>query len=262
MMKRLIAVLITFNVVMIPIAQAESFGSVSHIHAIKAAGDKVLIGTHEGLFTHISGDQMNKMGKENFDVMGLAVDGSTIYASGHPGAGSNWVNPIGLLKSTDGGKSWAKISLEGKVDFHLLEVSGTELYGADSGSGQLMYSSNSGKSWKKLGKNQFTEISPVPGQKKSAFAVKDGKLFKTTDAFATTSQVKTKFTIATIEYVNGMLYAGSGKSLYHSTDMGKSWMQMSTFKRDIGLITASDKLLVVIAGNEILKSTNAGESFK
>jgi hypothetical protein len=38
---------------------------------------------------------MKAVGAERFDVMGLAVFGETIFASGHPGKGSKLPNPVG-----------------------------------------------------------------------------------------------------------------------------------------------------------------------
>ena len=43
-----------------------------------------------------------------------------IYSSGHPAAGSGVVNPFGLLRSKDGGKTWDKLGLEGESDFHVM----------------------------------------------------------------------------------------------------------------------------------------------
>jgi photosystem II stability/assembly factor-like uncharacterized protein len=109
------------------------------------------MGTHEGLFQFISQNNMSPIGKDPFDVMGLDAEGSTLFASGHPSPGSKLPNPLGLMRSTNGGKTWKSISLLGEVDFHSLEVSGNQIYGGNATEGSLMYSKNLGKSWKKLG---------------------------------------------------------------------------------------------------------------
>lgn len=59
---------------------------------------KILIGTHEGLFVYKGPTNMKQIGKERFDIMGLAISGRTIYASGHPGKGSKLPEPVGLLR--------------------------------------------------------------------------------------------------------------------------------------------------------------------
>jgi photosystem II stability/assembly factor-like uncharacterized protein len=55
--------------------------------------------------------------------MGFSATGRNLYSSGHPAPGSGLVNPLGLLRSRDGGKSWEKLGLEGESDFHLLATS-------------------------------------------------------------------------------------------------------------------------------------------
>ena len=100
-------------------AQAESFNAVSHFHQIKVLQEKILLGTHEGLYELTGSNSMRKMGTEQFDVMGLVVLGGKIFASGHPMSGSKLPTPVGLVASINLGKSWKQISLGGKVDFHL-----------------------------------------------------------------------------------------------------------------------------------------------
>ncbi len=55
--------------------------------------------------------------------MGFSATRDTLYSSGHPAPGSGLKNPFGLIKSTDGGRTWQKLGLEGESDFHLLAAS-------------------------------------------------------------------------------------------------------------------------------------------
>jgi len=243
-------------------AQAQTFDSVSHIHSVKAFGSKVLMGTHEGLFLHQGQNKMKPIGSERFDVMGLDSDGSALYASGHPGKGSKLPNPVGLLKSVDGGITWSSVSLLGKVDFHFLEINGAEIYGASALDGQLMYSSNSGKKWVIVGKNTLSDIAVLSGKPKQAFAIEEGKLFRSNNAFKTRSIVKTDFFINAIEMSGRTLWAASGKSLYSSTNLGKSWSLVNSFELNVGEISISKDLVVAVVGNDIFTSIDQGKSFK
>ena len=87
----------------------QDIGSLSHIHSVRAFGDQVILGTHEGLFRYVDEKNVLLMGTEIFDVMGLAVLGKKLYASGHPGSGSKLPQPVGLLSSADGGKTFKKM---------------------------------------------------------------------------------------------------------------------------------------------------------
>jgi photosystem II stability/assembly factor-like uncharacterized protein len=243
-------------------AAGESIGALSHIHSVRAVGDQILLGTHEGLYQYLDEKTVKRISPERFDVMGLAVSSKGFYASGHPGPGSKLPEPVGLLLTTDRGATWKKISLTGEVDFHTLETVGDELYGADSGSGDLMYSSDGGKSWVKRGKNSFMDIAPNPTRKSSVLAVQDGKLYRSTDAFKSTKLVKTSFMVESIDWIKDSLIASSGKVLYRSTDSGTTWKKVSTLTSQIGTMTQSSQLIAVVMGSAIYSSSDGGKSFK
>ena len=252
----------TVSVSSIGSAQAESFDSVSHFHQIKVLQEKILLGTHEGLYELTGSNTMKKMGTEKFDVMGLAVLGGKIFASGHPMAGSKLPEPVGLVSSNDFGKAWKQISLGGKVDFHLLEGANSELYGADSQSGNLMYSADSGKKWKSLGTNAYSDIAVSPEMMGMAIALKDLNLVLTENSFNSRVAIKSTLKFNQIEWTKSGLYGLSGSSLYKSTNVGKTWSKLTTFKGEPGILGASEKLLVVTVGSDFYKSLNAGKNFK
>jgi photosystem II stability/assembly factor-like uncharacterized protein len=232
-------------------AQAQTFNSVTHIHNVKAFGEKILMGTHEGLFQFVSQNNMSSIGKDPFDVMGLDADGTTLFASGHPSVGSKLPNPLGLLRSTDGGKTWKSISLVGEVDFHSLEVSGNQMYGGNATEGLLMYSKNLGKSWKKLGADKFSDIAILSGTPGNAVALQSGKLFKTKNTFKSTTEVKFKFPITAVETIGEELFIASKDKIYRSLDQGGTWKLFKSFKGEIADISASLKQLAVVVGGEV-----------
>jgi len=86
-------------------ASAATLDSVSHIHHVKVIGNKVLVLTHEGLYELVGKNNMKLVGKEKIDVMGFASLGNVLIASGHPAVGSKMPNPIGVMKSLDGGST-------------------------------------------------------------------------------------------------------------------------------------------------------------
>jgi hypothetical protein len=243
-------------------ASAETLDSVSHIHHVKVVEKKVLVLTHEGLFELVKRIEMKLVGKEKIDVMGFSTLGKALLASGHPAVGSTMPNPIGLVKSTDGGLSWKAVSLVGKVDFHFLEGAGTDLYGADSQSGKFMYSADSGLTWKILGENNFTDIAVSPKKSGMAIAIKDSELLLTNNAFKTSSKIKSSLKITQIEWRESGLYALSGSSLYKSTNIGRTWTELSSFKGAPGILSASDQLMLVTVGSDIYTSKNKGKEFR
>lgn len=231
---------------------AATFDSVTHIHGLNAFGSRILMGSHEGLFQFVSQNNMKPIGKDRFDTMGLDGDGSTLFASGHPGPGSKLPNPVGLLRSNDGGISWKSISLLGEVDFHFLEVSGVQIFGENAADGSLMYSKDSGQKWKNLGVNKFSDIAIQSGSLGGAIAIDRGKVVKTNNAFKTQSQLIFKSDVTAVESISKDFYLAAKNQIFRSTDQAKSWKVIKTFKSDISDISASSEILAVLLATEIL----------
>ena len=107
-------------------AHAQNAGAVTltHVHglAYSADGRQVMVPSHHGLSIYHDGKWSKAPGPEH-DYMGFAAARSRLYSSGHPADGSSLVNPFGLIRSADSGKTWEKLGLEGESDFHLLAVS-------------------------------------------------------------------------------------------------------------------------------------------
>jgi photosystem II stability/assembly factor-like uncharacterized protein len=153
------------------------------------------------------------------------------------------------------------VSLVGKVDFHLLEGARSDLYGADSQSGNLMFSADSGKTWNSLGINTFTDIAVSPEIPGTAIAIKNSKLLLTKNAFKSATKIKNSLKFTQIEWRNSGLFALSGSTLYNSSNSGKTWRKLSRFKAVPGILTASDQLMLVTVGSDIFTSKNNGRSF-
>lgn len=92
-----------------------------HVHglAYSADGRQLMIPSHHGLAVYAGGRWTKGPGPAH-DYMGFSATRDALYSSGHPAAGSGLVNPFGLIKSRDAGRTWQKLGLEGESDFHLL----------------------------------------------------------------------------------------------------------------------------------------------
>lgn len=250
------------SVSMINHANTATLDSVSHIHHVKVVGSKILVLTHEGLYQLVGMNDMKLIGKERIDIMGFATLGNVFVASGHPAMGSKMPNPIGVMKSLDSGLTWKSVSLSGKVDFHYMEGAGSDLYGADSQTGNLMYSSDSGKTWRVLGANTYADIAVSPDMSGMAIAINGSEILLTENAFKSTTKIKNTLKFTQIEWGKSGLYGLSSNSLYKSKNSSKTWIKQSTFKGAPGILSASDQLILVTIGSDIYTSKNEGESFK
>lgn len=145
--------------------------AITHIHAVARdpKSGELLLATHEGLFRHVNGDLVQN--GPVIDLMGFAVapDG-TYYASGHPGVGVDLPQPVGLITSTDAGRSWRVASRGGQSDFHALTSGSTAVIGFDG----VLRSSTDGTTW-------TTRSIPAP-PRTLAVAPTSGALLATTEA--------------------------------------------------------------------------------
>src|SRR5216684_4349809 len=95
-----------------------------HVHGLSysADGKQLMIPSHHGLAVYENGRWSKAPGPQH-DYMGFSATSKHLYSSGHPAPGSGLVNPFGLIRSRDGGKTWDKLGLEGETDFHVLATS-------------------------------------------------------------------------------------------------------------------------------------------
>jgi len=119
---------------------------------------------------------------------------SAIYSSGHPAPGSGQVNPFGLIMSSDGGRSWQKLGLEGEADFHVL-AAGYRSGAVYAVNGQtnsqmatpgLYYTLNDGAKWQLVQAAGLTEsptaLAVHPSTPTTVAAATGAGLYLSTDA--------------------------------------------------------------------------------
>ncbi|RSL33304.1 glycosyl hydrolase [Salibacterium salarium] len=108
--------------------QTESKGDIEevefpHMHglAFTENGEKAYTPAHDGLRVFEDGIWKRVEGPRH-DYMGFSMTADGFYSSGHPSMQTDYENPLGIIKSTDEGKSIEVLGLEGEVDFHLMSA--------------------------------------------------------------------------------------------------------------------------------------------
>lgn len=129
-----------------------------HVHGlgINPADDALFVATHTGLFRVADGEtEARRVAGRYQDTMGFAVVGPNRFlGSGHPDLREKLPPYLGLIESTDSGRSWNAVSLQGKVDFHVLEARGRRVYGYGSDfetrEARFLTSTDGGRRWTPL----------------------------------------------------------------------------------------------------------------
>ena len=152
-----------------------SSGGVAHVHGlgINPADKALYAATHLGLYRVPASGKAQRVGDAVQDTMGFTVVGPDRFlGSGHPDPNDKDLRKpgspplLGLIESTNGGRTWNPLSLLGEADFHSLVAAHGKVYGYDSTGGRFMVSDD-GKRWdtrSEIGVGTFA-VDPADGDR-------------------------------------------------------------------------------------------------
>jgi photosystem II stability/assembly factor-like uncharacterized protein len=246
-----------------------------HVHGlgINPADGSLFIATHTGLF-RLGKDSRKavRIADRYQDTMGFSIVGPNRFiGSGHPDAREHDLPPLlGLIESSDAGKTWTPISLLGEADFHVLRSAGERVYGYDSSNDRLLASVDQGKNWKELEKPapaQIVDLAPDPSDPLRLVATTIGGFeqgaFSSPDGGRTWKRQN---------YAVGLMAWPVTKRLYLVDDQGKVLTSTTggrTWTRGghVGgqpaalLAVSANELYVALHGGTIKHSTDEGTSW-
>ncbi len=235
-----------------------------HVHgvAVNPGDTRVYLATHHGLFRYgTSGPE--RVGPV-IDLMGFTVAGPDHFlASGHPGAGTDIPEPVGLIESRDAGATWATLSRAGQSDFHALTASTLGVLGFDG----ALRSSVDGVTWSELS---------IPGPPQTLAASPNGRTVLATSAVGVLRSEDGGRTWAAAHGAPELLvvtWADSATAVgvsvtgavHVSADAGGTWKAGGVAGRPqaVGAArTAAGGLRILVATHSaVLESTDNGTSF-
>jgi hypothetical protein len=251
-----------------------------HIHGlgIDPVDRSILyIAAHGDFYQSVNGGPPVKVDEQRADYMAFNApysQGVPLYASGHPSTGGN----TGLIKSTDGGKTWQQVAtvLDPPVDFHAMGVTKSDpnlILGFDSGGRGLFKTVDAGKNWQTLQfPDYITTLAISPSDPNVVFAGTGKGIYQSSDGAQIWTQIEQYqgllvFAITFDE--NGILYASTDQfGLSKSADLGKTWEKINTPKFTTMSIAAdSQNNMLYIAGyvpdgyQEVYKSSDDGSTW-
>ena len=204
-----------------------------HVHGlgVNPADGALFVATHTGLFRAREGESKAvRVGDSYQDTMGFTVVGANRFlGSGHPDLRQDLPPLLGLIESTDEGRSWEPISLLGEADFHVLRSVNERVYGYDSSNDRLMMSADAGRTWEEAERPApLVDLAADP--KDSLHVIASG-------------------------------VSDLDQGLYESGDGGRNWERIGD---PVGLLAwpARDRLFLVDGGGGVFLSMNAGRRFE
>ncbi|MFC5136762.1 F510_1955 family glycosylhydrolase [Actinomycetospora rhizophila] len=219
-----------------PAASAAAGSATGHVHGlgVDPADGRTYVATHHGLY-RVAATGLEKIGvsaTSDRDLMGFLVAGPRVYlSSGHPAPDEAVTrNPLGLVRSTDGGASWQSVALDGEVDFHALDQGRGALYGVDS-EGALRTSTNGGTRWESLPAPPALDVAAEPGGAGRVILAVSGGVATSTGA-GEPSAGPTSFIVSPSPQLVFLSWAPDGElygltpdaQLLASTDGGSTWL--------------------------------------
>lgn len=242
--------------------------AISHVHALEvdpADPERVYVATHEGLFGFEAGSGLQRVGDIRSDFMGFAVgpDGR-LLGSGHPSPDEGGPFALGLISSTDAGRSWEPVALDGEADFHALDASDGVVIGYDAANGVLRVSDDGRTFTAVEDAPAFIDLATDPTRDRVLGTTGEAVLVASDDGGRTFAAVAGAPPLVLVDVAEDGTIIGIGvDGAVHAASDGKSWQQREG-AADQGLqaFTAGPNGAVwLLDSRGLVRSSDLGDSF-
>ncbi len=235
----------------------------AHVHGLgvdPASGD-LYAGSHYGLIRLPERGEPSRVSDVQ-DFMGFTVAGPNRFlASGHPGEDQDGPPNVGLIESTDGGRSWQTLSLAGEADFHTLEARHGLVYGSNAG--QLLVSRD-GKTWDTRASVEMADLAVSPDDPDTLIATTQQGPVRSDDGGRSFQLVRGAPLLQLLTWTDaGILIGVDPEGTVHtSADDAATWQQRGSVGGAPEALTATGNDVHVAVEGGIVTSTNGGHSFR
>ncbi len=265
------------------VAPGGGSGEMPHIHGLGFSedGSQLLVPAHDGFRVYAEGAWQTPALPVH-DYMGYAPTSDGFYSSGHPGPSSQLVNPLGLVKSTDGGKTLDTLGFEGESDFHLMGVGyyNHAIYIINPAPNSklqvgLFHSLDDGKRWEPSAARGVTtqpiQIAVHPRDATIVALTTDGGLFLSSDYGGSFERIGPADVVTTASFSPDGQHLYFGSSLLSSYDLASKEvrpMQSPPLAAAdaIGYVAVNpvnpQDVAIATLGRDIFRSTNSGQTWK
>ena len=243
-----------------------------HVHGlgVDPADGALFVATHTGLFRAAAGQRRAKRVAGRFqDTMGFTVVGPHRFlGSGHPDLRAKLPPFLGLIESGDGGRSWRALSLQGKVDFHVLEASGRRIYGYgsdfDSREPRFLASDDGGRTWRRLqAPEPLIALAISPADARTLLASGERRVFASRDGGRSWSPIEAPSAGLLTWNTGGLFLAAGDGRVWRGADDGASGREGTAAGGRPAAFDSGrgDELLVALHDGTIKRSADRAASW-
>jgi len=245
--------------------EGDDTAELAHVHGlgVNPADDTLVAGSHVGLF-RVPAEGSPIRVSEAQDFMGFAVVGPDHFlASGHPGEGQSGPGAVGLIESTDGGKTWTALSLAGEADFHSLDEQDGRIYGLNAATGAFMVSEDK-VTWRTPAGAPMADFAVSPDEVGVVLATTEQGLARSYDGGNSFQIVDGAPLMLLVDWAADGTVVGSTPEgeIHVSTDDGATWDGRGSLGAAPEALGAESRDEVyAAAGGAILASEDGGQMF-
>lgn len=243
-----------------------------HVHGlgVNPADGALFVATHTGLFRAGPAEERATRVADRFqDTMGFTVVGPDRFlGSGHPDGRDKLPPFLGLIRSSDAGKSWKPVSLLGKRDFHALEAVGRRVYGYGSDfetrEQGLLISSDGGRNWQAAeAPEPFLALSADPGDPNRVAASGERGVYRSDDGGRSWQQVNTEGGLVAWSKAGELVLASFDGLVSAADEGGAGWQRVGAIGgQPAAFESVDDELYVALHDGTIKRSTDGGEGWE
>ena len=243
-----------------------------HVHGlgVNPADGALFVATHTGLFRAPPGKTRARRVADRFqDTMGFTVIGPDRFlGSGHPDGREGLPPFLGLIRSTDAGRSWQPVSLLGERDFHVLEAAGSRVYGYgsdfESRQASLLVSEDAGRSWEeRMPPEPLLSLAIDPAAPDRVVASGEDGVHASTDAGRGWRPLGNTPGMLAWPEPDELFLVGFDGSVARSSDAGRTWSSVGAVDGQPAAVESADgELYIALHDGTVLRSPDGGRSWQ
>ena len=243
-----------------------------HIHGlgVNPADGALFVATHTGLFRAPPGKMRARRVADRFqDTMGFTVTGPDRFlGSGHPDGREGLPPFLGLIRSTDAGRTWQPVSLLGERDFHVLEADGSRIYGYgsdfESRRAGLLVSEDGGRTWEeRTPPEPLISLAIDPGDPQRVVASGEDAIYASMDAGRGWRPLGDTPGMLAWPEQDALFLVGFDGSVARSSDAGRTWSSVGAVDGPPAAFdSAAGELYVALHDGTVVRSRDGGRSWQ